>query len=135
MNLKETSIKYISREVISVETITITALALSSFHVGHETLVRSSLYVSFIYVFIFPILLFLCARADPASIGTSPSRFLAETDHLVNSFCTCGEARTPSPQFWRLMLYQLSYARVLKLAVRRLQFTKKCSLQTADSII
>src|ERR1035437_1983539 len=31
------------------------------------------------------------------------------------SFCICtgGEARTPSPQFWRLMLYQLSYARML----------------------
>ena len=30
-------------------------------------------------------------------------------------FCTGRETRTPDPRFWRPMLYQLSYARVLNL--------------------
>src|ERR1039457_4799283 len=88
MNLKDISIPYITRAVIKVETITITALAFSSFNVGQETFDTSSLYVSFIYALFFPIILFLI-------------------------ICTGGEARTPSPQFWRLMLCQLSYARML----------------------
>ena len=87
MNLKDISIPYITSAVIRVETMTITALALSSFSVGQETLETSSLVVSFIYALIFPILFLI--------------------------ICTGGEARTPSPQFWRLMLYQLSYARML----------------------
>ncbi len=73
--------------MISDAIATIIVLDCNSFHVGQETLVVSSLYDSLMYVLILFITLFF--------------------------FCTGGETRTPSQRFWRPLLYQLSYTRII----------------------
>ena len=60
----------------------------NSDQVGHETLLISSLYDSFMIPTIFDIFL------------------------SYNKCCTGGETRTPSQWFWRPLLYQLSYTRL-----------------------
>ena len=61
----------------------------NSDQVGHETLLMSSLYDSFIIATIFDIFF-----------------------KAINKCCTGGETRTPSQWFWRPLLYQLSYTRL-----------------------
>jgi hypothetical protein len=49
-------------------------------------------------------------------------RFLKICNYLFhrNKICTGGEARTPDSRFWRPVLYQLSYSRVLKISSHKM---------------
>ena len=85
--LKTESMKKIMRPIITEAIITTTPLLCNSGQVGQDTLFISSSADSSMYVLNFDI-------------------------HFA--FCTGGETRTPSQWFWRPLLYQLSYTRVLR---------------------
>ena len=60
-----------------------------------------------------------CASRLPSAVGDvqySEEIFLSVFYMItsLSNLCTGGETRTPSPWFWRPVLYQLSYARVCK---------------------
>ncbi len=67
--LNEVSIKAITMAIINEATITTTALFCSSFHVGHVTLLTSSLIASSKYVLIL-ISLYLLAREERLELPT-----------------------------------------------------------------